>query len=68
MERAIQPVDARPRWRAPTVALIGALLLAGALALGGGSALLVWGLIGLARWPLRVVMLAGLYLLPGLAL
>jgi len=50
------------------VAIIGALLLAGALALGGGSALLVWGLIGLAHWPLRVVALAGLYLLPGLAL
>ena len=50
------------------MALIGALLLAGALALGGGSALLVWGLLGLARWPLQVAVLAGLYLLPGLAL
>jgi hypothetical protein len=50
------------------VALIGALLLAGALALGGGGALLVWGLLGLARWPVRVAALAGLYLLPGLAL
>src|SRR5215212_764558 len=68
LERVIQSVDTRLRWRAPTGALIGALLLAGALALGGGSALLVWGLLGLARWPLRVVGLAGLYLLPGLAL
>ena len=50
------------------MALIGALLLAGALALGGGGALLAWGLFGLARWPLRVAALAGLYLLPGLAL
>jgi hypothetical protein len=50
------------------LALIGALLLTGALSLGGGSALLVWGLLGLARWPLRVVALVGLYLLPGLAL
>jgi hypothetical protein len=50
------------------VVFIGALLLAGALALGGGGALLVWGLLGLARWPLRVLALAGLYLLPGLAL
>jgi hypothetical protein len=48
--------------------LIGALLLAGALALGGGGALLAWGLAGLARWPLQVVALAWLYLLPGLAL
>ncbi len=67
LERAIQPADARLRWRAPTV-VSGALLLAGALALGGGGALLVWGLIGLARWPLPVAALAGLYLLPGLAL
>src|SRR3954465_8068470 len=44
------------------------LLLAGGRALGGGGALFVWGLAGLARWPLRVVALAGLYLLPGLAL
>jgi hypothetical protein len=50
------------------VAFIGALLLAGALALGGGSALLVWGLAGLARWPLRMLALVGLYVLPGLAL
>lgn len=49
-------------------ALIGALLLSGALALGGGSALLVWGLAGLARWPLRAAALAALYLAPGLAL
>jgi hypothetical protein len=56
------------RWRAPTVALIGALLLAGALALGGGGAFLMWSLIGLGRWPGRVAALAGLYLLPGLAL
>ncbi len=68
LERVIQSVDTRLRWRAPTVALIGALLLAGALALGGSSALLVWGLLGLACWPLRVAALAGLYLLPGLAL
>ena len=68
LERVIQPVDARPRWRAPTVALIGALLLAGALALGGGSALLMWGMIGLVRWPTRVIALMGLYLLPGMAL
>src|SRR4051812_15616578 len=67
LEQVIQPADARPRLRAPIVAS-GALLLAGALALGGGSALLVWGLIGLARWPVRVVALVGLYLLPGLAL
>jgi hypothetical protein len=50
------------------LALIGALLLTGALSLGGGSALLVWALLGLARWPLRVAALVGLYLLPGLAL
>src|SRR5262249_17114029 len=68
LERVIQPVDARPRHLAPTVALIGALLLAGALALGGGSALLVWSLVGLVRWPLRVIALIALYLLPGLAL
>ncbi|MBK9710485.1 MAG: hypothetical protein IPO81_03985 [Kouleothrix sp.] len=49
-------------------ALIGALLLSGALALGGGSALLVWGLAGLARWPLRAAALAALYLAPGLVL
>lgn len=68
MERVIQPVDARPRQRALTAASIGALLLAGALALGGGGALLAWGLLGLGRWPLRALALAGLYLLPGLAL
>lgn len=50
------------------LALIGALLLAGALALGGGSALLLWALRGLARWPLRVAAVALLYLGPGLAL
>jgi hypothetical protein len=50
------------------VALISALLLAGALTLGGGGALLAWGLLGLARWPVRVAALAGLYLLPGMAL
>jgi len=68
LERVIQPVDARPRQRALTAASLGALLLAGALALGGGGALLAWGLVGLGRWPLRVVVLAGFYLLPGLAL
>ena len=29
---------------------------------------MVWSLLGLARWPARVAGLAGLYLLPGLAL
>src|SRR5215470_13485151 len=68
LERAVLPVGAHLRWRAPALVLLGALLLAGTLGLGGGGALLVWGLSGLARWPLRVAAVAGLYLAPGLAL
>ena len=68
LERAVQPVRAQLRWRAPAIALIGALLLAGALALGGGGALLAWALAGLARWPLAVVAVAAFFLAPGLVL
>jgi hypothetical protein len=63
----VLPVGERPQWRAPVFALFGALLLAGALALGGGGALLMWALAGLARWPLRAAAVAALYLAPGLA-
>src|SRR5262249_17792569 len=55
-------------WRGSVFVLIGALLLAGAIALGGGGTLLAWGVGGLARWPLRVAAVTGLYLAPGLAL
>lgn len=44
------------------------LLLAGALALGGGGALLVWAAAGLARYATQVLAVALLYSLPGLLL
>lgn len=48
--------------------LIGALLLAGALALGGGGALLVWLAAGLPRWAAPGLAVALLYTTPGLLL
>lgn len=68
MEHVALPAGAHPRWRKPTLTLLGALLLGAALALGGGDALLWWGLAGIARAPLIVASLLGLYVAPGLAL
>ena len=68
MERAVQPGVAFSRWRTPALLLIGALLLAGALALGGGGALLLWAGGGLAGALLPGLALALLYTTPGLLL
>ncbi len=62
------PLGVHMRWRAPVLALIGALLLAGALALGGGGALFVWLAAGLPRWAGPGLAVALLYSTPGLLL
>lgn len=54
--------------RSLVLALVGAVLLAAALALGGGSDLLVWGAQSVFQWPLRLLALTALYSVPGLAL
>lgn len=46
----------------------GAVLLAAALALGGGGDLVVWSAQSVLKWPLRILTLTALYSLPGLAL
>ncbi len=61
-------VPSRQRWREGVFLIPGCFLLAGALALGGGSDLLRWVWYELLHSLLPILALIALYLFPGLAL
>ncbi|GAB4204429.1 MAG: hypothetical protein OHK0022_29580 [Roseiflexaceae bacterium] len=68
LEQAVPPAGSTTLRRGSALLLLAPLLMAAGLLLGGGGGVLVWALGGLGRALPTALVLAGLFLLPGLAL